>query len=55
MQEQEECDIDPQLVNNMNLARARQSRQLEDQDYHLGTGAIFDTGWGLTTGHLTLI
>lgn len=42
MEEQEECLIDPQLVNNMNLARVRQSRQLEDQDYHLGTGAIFD-------------
>ena len=42
--QQENCLIDPKLVNNRQLGKARQSRQLEGQDYHLGTGAIIDSG-----------
>ena len=38
---QEECEIDPKLVNSLNLGLDRQTRQ--SRDYDLGTGAIFDT------------
>ena len=38
---QEECEIDPKLVNSLNLGLGRQTRQ--SRDYDLATGAIFDT------------
>ena len=40
---EKECEIDPQLVNNLKLESLRQSRQVSS-DYEYGTGAILDTG-----------
>ena len=42
--EEEECLIDPQLVNNRNLGKARQTRQLDGEDYgpDYGTGVLID-------------
>jgi len=37
----EECDIDPKLVNSLNLGLDRQTRQ--SRDYDLGTGSMFDS------------
>ena len=42
-EEQEECLIDPQLVNNRKLGKARQTRQLDGEDYEFGTGVLLDS------------
>ena len=44
LEEEEECLIDPQLVNNRNLGKARQTRQLDEGDYgtDYGTGVLID-------------
>ena len=43
-EEEEDCLIDPQLVNNRNLGKARQTRQMDGEDYgtEYGTGVIID-------------
>ena len=41
---EEQCDIDPSLVNSLGWEKLRKSRSTENQDYGFGTGAIFDTG-----------
>ena len=41
---EEECDIDPSLINSLGLEKLRKSRSTDNQDYGFGTGAIFDTG-----------
>ena len=46
-EEQQDCLIDPQLVNYRNLATNRQTRQLDGEDYQLGTGVVFDSSGDL--------
>ena len=41
---EDECEIDPSLINSLGLEKLRKSRSAENQDYGFGTGAIFDTG-----------
>ena len=42
-EEQQDCLIDPQLVNYRNLATNRQTRQLDGEDYEFGTGVVLDS------------
>ena len=46
-EEQQDCLIDPQLINYRNLASVRQTRQLDGEDYQLGTGVVFDSSGDL--------
>ena len=41
---EEQCEIDPQLLNMMNLRKVRKPRSANNEDYDFATGAIFDTG-----------
>ena len=42
---EEQCEIDPQLLNMMNLRKVRKPRSANNEEYDFATGAIFDTGW----------
>ena len=44
LEEEEECLIDPQLVNTRSLGKARRTRQLAGEDYisDYGTGVLLD-------------